>query len=59
LRRPARLITFWACWTVARAAFLTLINNPPLDVLIYLLWIAIWCGLIWLFSQMLGARQRT
>ncbi|MEL6830896.1 MAG: hypothetical protein AAFO63_12255, partial [Pseudomonadota bacterium] len=22
LRRPARLITFWACWTVARAAFL-------------------------------------
>jgi len=51
LRRPARLITFWACWTVARATFLTRINNPPEDVLIYLLWIALWCSLIGLFAH--------
>ena len=54
LRRPARLITFWACWTVARAAFLTRINNPPEDVLVYLLWIALWCGLIWLLARFVG-----
>ncbi len=51
LRQPARLLTFWACWTVARATFLTLINNPPADVLIYLLWIALWCGLIGLWVR--------
>lgn len=57
LRRPAKLITFLACWTIARAAFLTLINNPPLDVAIYLLWIAVWCGLIWLLSRTLLAKR--
>ena len=56
LRRPAKLLTFWACWTVARAGFLTLINNPPADVMIYLLWIAVWCGLIWGFTRLLEAR---
>lgn len=35
LRRPARLITFWLCWSVGRAAFLTLINNPAGDVALY------------------------
>lgn len=57
LRRPAKLITFWACWTVARAAFLTLINNPPADIAIYLLWIAFWCGLIWLASRTVLAKK--
>ena len=46
LRQPARLITFWACWSVARAVFLTRLYNPVEDVLIYLLWIAFWCCLI-------------
>jgi hypothetical protein len=44
LRQPARLITFWACWTVSRATLLTLFNNPVADVLLYLLWVAFWCG---------------
>ena len=56
LRRPAKLITFWACWTVARAAFLTLINNPVADIAIYLLWIGIWCGLIWLLTRTVLAK---
>ncbi len=51
LRQPGRLITFWACWSVARATFLTTVNNPPGDVLIYLLWIALWCGLIALAAR--------
>jgi len=56
LRQPARLITFWACWTVSRATFLTLINNPLADVLAYLLWITLWCALIWLLTRFLGTR---
>jgi hypothetical protein len=54
LRQPARLITFWACWSLARAAFLTRINNPVEDVLVYLLWIAVWCALIALFARVVG-----
>ena len=46
LRQLPRLITFWACWSVARALFLFRINNPPEDVMIYLVWIATWCVLI-------------
>lgn len=57
LRHPARLITFWLCWSMARAVFLTRINNPPQDVIIYLLWIAVWCGLIGLFAYFLKRRQ--
>ena len=30
LRQPARLITFWACWSVARAVFLTRLYNLSL-----------------------------
>ena len=58
LRQPARLITFWACWSVARAIFLTQINNPLQDVLIYLLWIAVWCALIGLLARYLGGGER-
>ena len=58
LRYPARLITFWACWTVARATFLTRINNPPEDVLVYLLWIALWCSLIGLIAHFVRRRSQ-
>ena len=54
LRQPARLITFWACWSVARAVFLTRLYNPVEDVLIYLLWIAFWCGLIAVVARFTG-----
>ena len=54
LRQPARLITFWACWSVARAVFLTRLYNPVEDVLIYLLWIAFWCCLIAVVARFTG-----
>jgi len=54
LRQPARLITFWACWSVARAVFLTRLHNPLEDVLIYLLWIAFWCCLIAVAARFTG-----
>lgn len=54
LRQPARLITFWACWSVARTVFLTRLHNPVEDVLIYLLWIAFWCGLIAVLARLSG-----
>ena len=57
LRETPRLITFWACWSVARAAFLTRLNNPVEDVLIYLSWIALWCALIWLLARFMGSRH--
>ena len=57
LRQLPRLITFWACWTVARAAFLTRLNNPPEDVLVPLLWIALWCSLIGLLAHYLRNRS--
>ncbi|MEL7454777.1 MAG: hypothetical protein AAGJ50_15555 [Pseudomonadota bacterium] len=57
LKRSARLITFWACWSVGRAAFLTLINNPLSDVALYLLWIAFWCGLIALISRLFRSSE--
>ncbi|MCY3793363.1 MAG: hypothetical protein OXG51_03185 [Gammaproteobacteria bacterium] len=57
LRETPRLITFWACWSVARAAFLTRLNNPVEDVLIYLSWIALWCALIWLLARFMGSRD--
>ena len=58
LRQMPRLITFWACWSVSRAAFLTLINNPVADVLIYLAWIALWCVLIGLLARLEGNRHQ-
>lgn len=57
LRETPRLLTFWACWSVARATFLTRINNPVEDVAIYLLWIALWCGLLWLLARFLASRE--
>jgi hypothetical protein len=58
LHQMPRLITFWACWSVSRATFLTLINNPVEDVLIYLAWIALWCVLIGLLARLKGNRQQ-
>lgn len=57
LSQPARLVAFWLCWSLARATFLTRINNPPADVMIYLLWIAFWCALIGLLAYLLGKRR--
>jgi hypothetical protein len=57
LRQTPRLITFWVCWSLARAAFLTLINNPVEDVLIYLSWITFWCVLIGLLAHLEGNRK--
>ncbi len=59
LRETPRLLTFWACWSVARATFLTRINNPVEDVAIYLLWIALWCGLLWLLARFPAGREPT
>ena len=53
----ARLIAFWLCWTVSRAAFLTAFNNPPGDIAIYLVWVAFWCGLIGLAAFVLKTRS--
>ena len=41
-----QLITFWACWVLARTTFLALVKNPLEDIFIYLLWITFWCALI-------------
>ena len=46
LAKVPRLITFWACWVVARTIFLLQIHNPVDDVVIYLLWATFWCVLI-------------
>ena len=57
LRQTPRLIAFWVCWSVARATFLAQIFNPVEDILIYLSWIALWCGLIWLVARILDGRK--
>ncbi len=57
LRQPRRLLTFWVCWTVSRAFFLNQFNNPPGDILIYLLWIAFWCGVIALLARAASTSQ--
>ena len=41
-----QLITFWGCWLAARTAFLSAVLNPVEDILIYVFWITLWCGLI-------------
>ncbi len=58
LRQTPRLITFWFCWSLMRAVFLTLINNPLQDVLTYLAWIAFWCLLIGLLARGLDGRAQ-
>lgn len=54
--RPARLITFWLCWTGSRAQLLTLMKNPFADIVPYLVWIAVWCALIGLLAFLLRWR---
>lgn len=44
-----KLITFWACWIVARTAFLNFAQNPAGDIAIYLAWITLWCVLLGLY----------
>ena len=51
LQQLPKLMTFWACWTVARAIVLIQFNNPTEDVLIYLAWIAVWCSLFGLLAH--------
>ncbi len=58
LKYLPRLITFWLIWTVGRGVFLTLLGNPPGDVMVYLLWIALWCALIGLFAQLVVKDRR-
>ncbi|MEE4298850.1 MAG: hypothetical protein V2J24_05350 [Pseudomonadales bacterium] len=57
VHRPPRLMTFWACWSLARAAFLTFAKNPVGDILTYLLWIAFWCALIGLLAHLMHRRR--
>lgn len=57
LRHLPKLITFWLCWTIARTAALLTFKNPVEDILIYLLWIALWCALIGLLARYLNKRQ--
>ena len=57
LRHTPRLITFWACWCIARTAFLLAVFNPAQDILIYLLWITLWCVLFGLIARAAGSRQ--
>jgi len=51
LRHLPKLVTFWACWIVARTAFLNFLQNPPADIAIYLSWITLWCFLVGLYAR--------
>ena len=51
LRQLPKLITFWACWIVARTAFLVFAQNPVGDIAIYLAWITLWCFLVGLYAR--------
>ena len=51
LRQLPKLVTFWACWVVARAALLNFFQNPPADIAIYLAWITLWCLLVGLYAR--------
>ena len=57
LHQLPKLITFWACWSFARALFLFQIFNPVEDVLVYLLWIALWCALLGLLAHYVTRRR--
>ena len=50
LEHLPKLITFWACWIVARTAFLNFAQNPAGDIAVYLAWITLWCFLVGLYS---------
>ena len=59
LAKVPRLITFWACWVVARTIFLLQVHNPVEDVLIYVLWATFWCVLIGVVAKLRrGDRHR-
>lgn len=51
LHQFPRLVTFWACWIIARTAFLTFAQNPVADIAIYLGWITLWCVLVGLYAR--------
>ena len=51
IRHLPKLITFWACWILARTAFLSAVHNPIGDIAIYLAWITLWCFLIGLLAR--------
>ena len=51
LHQLPRLLTFWLSWIVARATFLSLVQNPISDILIYLAWITLWCFLVGLYAR--------
>ncbi len=57
LKDMKKLATFWLCWTLARTAFLNFANNPAGDIVIYLIWIALWCGLIALAVHFSNGRR--
>lgn len=46
-----KLITFWACWVIARTAFLVFALNPVGDIAVYLAWISLWCFLVGLVAR--------
>ena len=51
LKERPKLMTFWLCWIGARAIFLTLVQNPIGDIMIYLAWITFWCLLVGLYAR--------
>lgn len=51
LSQLPKLVTFWACWMVARTAFLVFAQNPVGDIVIYLGWITFWCFLLSLYAR--------
>jgi hypothetical protein len=46
-----KLITFWACWVIARTTFLVFALNPVGDIAVYLAWISLWCFLVGLVAR--------
>ena len=52
-----KLISFWACWVIARTAFLVFALNPVGDIAVYLAWISLWCFLVGLVAR--SRRQPT
>jgi hypothetical protein len=52
LKHLPKLVTFWACWILARTIFLAAIYNPVTDILIYLSWITLWCILLALYIRL-------
>ena len=52
LSQLPRLLTFWTCWSLARAVMLNTFNNPVQDIAIYLVWIIFWCVLIGLLAHL-------